>query len=163
MTKVLPIFLVLLFLCACATNQAAEVIPEIGSSLQPQDKSPITVEVGNPRPLNKVVMLRSMGTHWHRKPPETCWELVSVTFDVKNWLLSPAHLDKAVVKVDGQAEEIPIDIWLRQRGECQLVTVEVASIKDIESGSYPLSVSLESDGVVMCEREDTIKVYWKEM
>lgn len=135
----------------------ATLVVTPGPEPEPQPQ-PTTAEAGLPQPLNKVVMNRSLGHHWHRTLPETRWWLVSVTFDVNNWFPYPIHLDKAIVEVAGQVEEVPLDIWLRP-GETRIESVQVSTIRDIETGSYPLSVSLESNGEVMCSRVDIAEVY----
>ncbi len=134
--------------------------PEEEVAPEPEKKCEVVrIEVSAPRPINKVMMLSSMGHHWGRIPPETRWHLEKVVFDVKNFLPNDVHLDKAIVEVAGQLEEVPIDISLEPK-EYQVVRIEILSINGVESGSYLLHVSLESNSAIMCEREDTAKVFW---
>lgn len=123
--------------------------------------SVVTVEVGPPMPINAVMMLSTMGYCWYRTPPEDLWTLRSVTFDVKSFLPEPIHIDRAIVGVDGQVEEVPLDIDLDYK-EYAICTIPITSIDGIQSGEYDLEVSLWSEGFRLCSRVDRAKVYWPE-
>jgi hypothetical protein len=122
----------------------------------------VTIEVSPPQPFCGVVMPASMGYGWHRQPPEENWELEWVAFSVKSFITEPVSVDKAIVEVDGEVEEVPLDVELHY-GEYKEYTMQLHSINDMSSGEHELKVSLWSGEQFLCFRSDTARVYWKEL
>lgn len=157
-------------------NIVAEVIPsqayaqaespasdasEVEGSSGPAPTPVVTVEVSSPQPFCGVVMPASMGHGWHRKPPERNWELEWVAFSVKSFIPEPVCLDRAVVEIAGEVEEVPLDMELHYR-EYQEHTLQLQSIGGLPSGEYELKVWLWSGEQLLCSRSDTARVYWQE-
>ena len=126
---------------------------------EPAATPTVTVEVLPPQPFCGVVMPASVGHGWHRRPPEKNWELEWVAFGVKSFISEPIRLDKAIVEVGGEMEEVPLDIELHY-GEYQEHTLRLESIRGVPSGEHELKVSLWSGEQLLCFRSDTAKVYW---
>jgi len=143
------------------TESSASGASEVEGSFGPAPAPVVTVEVSSPQPFCGVVMPASMGHGWHRKPPERNWELEWVAFSVKSFIPEPVCLDRAVVEIAGEVEEIPLDMELHYR-EYQEHTLQLQSIGGLPSGEYELKVWLWSGEQLLCFRSDTAKVYWQE-
>ncbi|GAI83363.1 unnamed protein product, partial [marine sediment metagenome] len=90
--------------------------------------------------LGIVVMQRGMGHHWHRRPPEINWELLLVTFQARSFMVEPVTLDRAVVEVAGQREEVGIDLELKYHFDEVIYTMPIETIKDAPSAAIAISL-----------------------
>ncbi len=110
-------------------------------------------------PVDLITMPASHGHHWSRRLPDR-WKLKAVTIYVANRTCATVKLDMAVILVDNKTESIPLNVSLKPT-EYKIITIP-ASIKGIETGEYDLTVELYSQGILVSERTDKAKVYWKE-
>jgi len=137
------------------------MVNEVEEKSEPALAPTVTVEVSPPKPFCGVVMPASLGHGWHRRPPEKDWELEWVAFAVRSFVPEPVRLDRAIVEVGGEVEEIALDMELHYK-EYKEHTLRLQSIRGMSSGEYELKVSLWSGEQLLCFRSDTARVYWQE-
>ncbi len=125
-----------------------------------QDK--ITVTESEPQPLHDCVfMLSSMGHGWSRPVGEELWKLQWVAFDAKSYYADNLTIDKVIVEICGQSENISTNLSLPPQSRTTY-RVNVDGIEDILSGEYDLTVRLMSQNKELVSRTDKARVFWKE-
>ncbi len=108
-----------------------------------------------------VFMLSPMGHGWHRHVGDAPWELDWVAFDAKSYYSDNLTIDKVLVEICGQSENISTDFVLPPR-ELTIYQVRIEGIKDIPSGEYALTVTLYSGDKELVSRTDKARIFWKE-